>query len=217
MSEIKYKVGYRVQNKQGDWMEIIERNSCNDVIVKFDNGETLSVKSGYLSQKRCNVLPPSKKSIYKKNERHGDRYTKLWKSWNTMLWRCNPKNKRHHVWYSDRGIKVCEEWQSYTRFKEWALSNGFKEGLTIDRIDSNKNYEPCNCRWITQAENVKNIKECKSWISVSKYDLNGNFIETYRSISSASKSVDKGTREGIKKCCDKIINEYKGFRWEYAN
>ena len=57
-----------------------------------------------------------------------------------------------------RGIKVYKEWEDYSNFKRWAIKSGYKEGLTIDRIDFNGNYEPNNCRWITQAEQVKNTR-----------------------------------------------------------
>ena len=59
---------------------------------------------------------------------------------------------------ASRGIKVCEEWKNYSNFKRWAIESGYKEGLTIDRINFNGNYEPDNCRWITQAEQVKNTR-----------------------------------------------------------
>ena len=69
-----------------------------------------------------------------------------------MKARCNNPNNIHYKNYGGRGITVCEEWQHVDKFREWAYNNGYKPGLTIDRIDVNGNYEPSNCRWITMQE-----------------------------------------------------------------
>lgn len=214
----KHGVGYRVKNKQGDWMEVVEYISSQNITIKFDNGEMLKVNSSSLGEKYCDVLPPSKKNNYTRCEKHGERYTKLWKEWNTMRWRCNPKNKRHSVWYSDKGIKVCEEWNLYTNFRNWALSNGFNENLTIDRIDEKVDYCPSNCRWLTLAENVSRISECKRWISVIKCDVDGNKIKEYSNITNASKDLGLSCyASGIKECCDHKRDVFHGFKWMYSN
>lgn len=87
------------------------------------------------------------------------KYTKIYGVWCGMKERCsNPNNKAYHR-YGGRGIKVCDEWEkSFISFYNWAIANGYKEiddnkkRLTIDRIDSNGNYEPNNYRWVTSAE-----------------------------------------------------------------
>lgn len=79
-----------------------------------------------------------------------------------MKQRCyNPGNKSYR-YYGARGIGICEEWRHSTiAFQEWCLDNGWRPGLTIDRIDSNKDYCPSNCRWITVQENSKWTKHTK--------------------------------------------------------
>ena len=89
---------------------------------------------------------------------HHSSKEKLWYVWNDMRYRC--EKRRHHAYkhYGERGISVCEEWHNYMKFKEWAITNGYTTGLTIDRINVNGNYEPSNCQWITRAEQVKNTR-----------------------------------------------------------
>ncbi len=89
------------------------------------------------------VIPKDKESIYKE--------------WRYMRKRCQAKNAPYSKYYYKKGIRVCEEWYSletgFNTFCEWALKNGYEEGLSLDRIDSSKNYCPENCRWITLDEN----------------------------------------------------------------
>ncbi|MBO7715855.1 MAG: hypothetical protein J6S85_19990 [Methanobrevibacter sp.] len=87
---------------------------------------------------------------------HGQRHTKLYKVWEGMKRRCFNKNDHSYKHYGGKGIKVCKEWLHFPPFFEWAKANGYKEGLTIDRIDSNGNYEPKNCRWVSHKVQNRN-------------------------------------------------------------
>jgi len=73
----------------------------------------------------------------------------------TMLDRCYNEYSRTYYCYGGKGVYVCKEWIYYPNFRTWAFSNGYAPGLTLDRIDVNGNYEPSNCRWITQTENLR--------------------------------------------------------------
>lgn len=88
---------------------------------------------------------------------HGMSNTKLYRVWRGMKQRCNPKDINHKSRYSSRGIKVCEDWaNSFEKFYQWALMNGYQEGLTIDRINNDGIYEPSNCRWTTTYIQARN-------------------------------------------------------------
>ena len=87
-------------------------------------------------------------------------YTRLYRIWQGMKNRCfNPKNPDYKN-YGGRGITVCKAWDnSFDTFKRWALSHGYADSLTIDRIDNNGNYTARNCQWITRSENSSKRKE----------------------------------------------------------
>ena len=74
-----------------------------------------------------------------------------------MHYRCTNPNIVRYERYGGRGIRVCDQWKEYKVFKEWALSNGYTDNLTIDRIDSDGNYEPNNCQWLTKSENTRKM------------------------------------------------------------
>ena len=87
---------------------------------------------------------------------HYMKHTKLYSVWNQMRNRCSNPNDKSYKRYGAKGISVCEEWRDFRVFYPWAIQNGYKEGLTLDRIDPSGNYEPSNCRWITNKEQQRN-------------------------------------------------------------
>lgn len=96
--------------------------------------------------------------------KHGMHKTKLYHVWAVMKNRCqSPNNSQYHN-YGGVGVMVCEEWQTFVPFHEWATNNGYSEGLSIDRIDVYGNYEPSNCRWITMSEQQNN-KRNTIWLT----------------------------------------------------
>jgi hypothetical protein len=92
---------------------------------------------------------------------HHQTETRLYHIWCTMKARCNRETSVKYKNYGGRGIKLCEQWQSFEPFFEWSMANGYRDNLSIDRINVNGNYEPSNCRWTdneTQANNKGNTK-----------------------------------------------------------
>jgi len=103
----------------------------------------------------------SKRKLAIARTTHGYSYNKLWKVWAEVIRRCDPQ--KGHYNYGLRGILVSDEWKEFEPFQEWALKNGYKEGLTIERVNVNGNYCKENCTWIPQCEQAKNRRPSSEW------------------------------------------------------
>ena len=91
--------------------------------------------------------------------KHGDCKTKLYNVWHAAKQRCRCPRDVMYPYYGARGITVCDEWNDFSVFREWAYKNGYVEGkVDLDRIDNNSGYRPDNCRFISHRENLCNTR-----------------------------------------------------------
>lgn len=144
-------------------MESKKCTYCNNVFPVDNFYKSNQSKDGYQCHcKECHKRygKSKDKDFQYKIELHGDSKTKLYKAWCDMKRRCYSEKVVNYNNYGGRGICVCKEWiDSYTSFRDWAINNNYNALLTLDRIDVNGNYEPNNCRWISQSEQCMN-KRC---------------------------------------------------------
>jgi len=121
-----------------------------------------------------------------------------------MKERCFSQECKDYERYGGRGITICEEWLSnFEAFERWAIDNGYKQGLTIDRIDNNSNYEPDNCRFVTPKEQARN--RCNNRmvgnLSLAEYcEKNGlNYKAIKVRLTSLGWSLDRALSAPIRK------------------
>ena len=184
-----------------------ENNKFNQVqwLCKCDCGNEKIVSANNLRNKQtrsCGCLKKEQDYINIAHIKHNKSNTRLYSIWKGMKNRCNSVKGKRHKFYYDKGIKVCDEWQKdFINFYNWAIQNGYKENLTIDRINNDGNYEPNNCRWATITEQnnnqSKNIK--------IKYNNNIYSIKEFCN----KFDIKRGTLDYRLKCnwsIEKIIN-----------
>lgn len=97
--------------------------------------------------------------VGKANKVHGMSKTRVYKTYSGIKERCLNPNSKKYPDYGGRGITLSKEWDSFEKFHQWSIENGYDEELTLDRIDVNGNYEPNNCRWVDmkiQSNNKRN-------------------------------------------------------------
>lgn len=125
-------------------------NRGNSWLCKCDCGNEVVLRQSYLlSSKNRNS---TRSCGCKAKRQNGDslRFSRLYSIYTGMLQRCYYPLTGSYNYYGEKGIQVCDEWRnSWKLFSEWAFQNGYKNNLSLDRIDAAKNYEPNNCRWVS--------------------------------------------------------------------
>ena len=143
----------------------------------------------------------------KSNIKHNKSKTKLYGVWNTMVQRTTNKNVKSYSSYGGRGITVCDRWKKFEKFYE-DMGGAYKDGLSIDRIDNNGNYEPSNCRWTNryvQMQNTSKIcsnnttgyrgvtlrKESGKYSAKIRANSKTTYLGVYKTALEAAKAYDK--------------------------
>lgn len=186
-----------------------EKCNLEYYLCKCDCGKEKVVFKGSLTKgliKSCGCLAKERIIYFNKNIREYNkpfRNTKLYRIWSGIKSRCyNKKDTIKYATYGGRGIKVCDEWKKdFMAFYNWAVNNGYKDGLSIDRIDVNGNYEPNNCRWTTIKEQERNKRKTIYLVRNGEKDSLANWADrlniSYNLLYSRSKKKTKWFKENF--------------------
>lgn len=161
-----------------------KRDAQGDVrifwLCKCDCGNTCIVRRSQLrsgSTKSCGCL--SRELSSSRNKTHGLYGTKIYKIWSGMKSRCRYSSCQDYKYYGGKGITYCEEWNDFTSFYEWAIENGYQDGLSLERINVKGNYEPSNCKWVTLREQRYNLTKSLKYTINEKTKCLAEWCEIY--------------------------------------
>jgi len=214
------EAGYRVTPSGSKRKVALYKCDCGkEKIISVYNVASGKTKScGCMNIKQIKKLG-KKRGEGRWNYKHGMYGTRFYNIYYSIIARCNDKNNKY---YGGKGIKC--EWETFEEFYK-DMYDTYKADLTIDRIDSNKDYCKENCRWATYKEQakekvgktslIKNLGGYDNSRAVNQYSLDDKFIKNYKSARLASRQLNMDN-SSITKCCKGKMKTAGGYKWEYA-
>lgn len=182
-----------------------DKNGHCKWLCQCDCGNTKNVLGTHLIRgniRSCGCLSKKNKFLYENKYGNSTNYKRLYSIFNGMRSRCYNIKDVNYNNYGARGIKIYDKWiNNFFEFMDWAMQNGYKKNLTIDRIDNNGNYEPNNCRWTTLKEQENNrrdnvflkykgkVKTLKQWAETIGISYNTLYSRYSREIELVNNSV----------------------------
>lgn len=152
-NQLKTMIGQRFGN-----LVVVSRNSQNSKSgnARWDCECDCGNKATVIGSKLRNGYTKSCGCARKSEVAQGYAKTRIYRIWRGMHNRCYKKDNDNYSYYGGRGIEICSDWHNFIKFRDWALSSGYADNLSIDRIDPKRNYTPDNCRWADSKEQANN-------------------------------------------------------------
>lgn len=177
-------------------------------LCKCDCGKEKRIRLSHLTSgrvKSCNC------------DAHGESGTRLYNTWRGIKNRTSPYHSESHLYY-DKGVTMYQPWIKYNVFKDWALNNGYEEGLTIDRIDGNGNYEPNNCRFVPQYINCAN-RECTYYVEYNNKTIAFTILVREMGLTDNESAIRSRIKRGwsVEDAFDKPIRKGNYYRKRYSH
>lgn len=141
---------FTLPKKIGTRVHVVAECACGKVSVVSQHDLT----SGHSGSCGCTAADKRVTHGHTRNRTQ----SRLYSIWKDMRSRCRHKRSQNYRYYGGRGIIVCQEWQEFGVFRDWALANGYEEHLEIDRRENGGNYCPENCRWVTRKQQNRNTR-----------------------------------------------------------
>lgn len=151
--------------------------------------------------------------LSRKTKKHGMSNTRIYHTWNSMLERCYKEDGKSYKFYGAKGVEVCDQWKDFLSFYDWAVNNGYKEDLTIERIDCTGNYEPDNCKFISKKEQARNTR---SNIRITTSDGYMTAAEVSRMLNVCPSTIEKFYHLGLIQTIDDAIRVIKERKEKHA-
>lgn len=181
--------------RRNRWYAVIKCDCGGTAIVRKDALTRGVMSCGCLQREAAAKLGRYYSGDKSTGYKHGGRGTRLYGVWRGMLSRCNNKNATGYHNYGGRGVTVCSEWIEFPAFLRWSTLSGYRDGVEIDRIDNNGNYEPTNCRWSTIKVNSRNRRTNRLVLAFGETKCMTEWSEDYRARASwftIQKRLDMG-------------------------
>lgn len=193
-------MGNRIHNdftgRKINHLTVLEYAGSDGGISKWkcrcDCGNIVYVRGSRLKNGEAKACGCLMKNGWGNGKTHGLSKSRIFKSWQNMKSRCNNPHNTYYKDYGGRGITFCDEWLAFENFYNWAMANGYSDELTLDRIDTNGNYEPGNCRWADRKEQANNTRRnhyiewngerrtIAEWGRVLNVSYNSIYLRLYR-------------------------------------